>query len=207
MRLLPSMEGSVAQQLVWDSELLANGSEVLRFWEAHTPTVVLGKANLAADWVHEARCRADAVPVLRRESGGGSVVLSPGCLNYSAVFSLDQRPAWRNVQISLEAILRPLAAALSAEFRPPGDLAIGDRKIAGCAQRRTMSALLHHGTILYAFDTSLAERYLCLPNRQPAYRNGRSHLDFLANLAQTRKSLEQCVAAAWKDAFGIESIR
>jgi len=42
--------------------------------------------------------------------------------------------------------------------------------------------LLHHGTLLYAFESKLVERYLKDPRRQPEYRSGHRHTDFLGNL-------------------------
>jgi lipoate-protein ligase A len=42
--------------------------------------------------------------------------------------------------------------------------------------------VLHHGTLLHAFDASLVGKYLLEPCRQPGYRSGRQHADFLGNL-------------------------
>jgi lipoate-protein ligase A len=69
------------------------------------------------------------------------------------------------------------------------DLAIGDRKFAGHAQRRTRTTLLHHGTILYDFDLGCVGRLLREPARQPAYRRGRSHADFLVNVPLALEAL------------------
>jgi lipoate-protein ligase A len=64
------------------------------------------------------------------------------------------------------------------------DLALGDRKIAGACVYRTRG-LLHYGaSLLVDPDLSLIERYLRHPPREPAYRRGRGHRDFLAGLAQ-----------------------
>jgi lipoate-protein ligase A len=196
MRLLHSIEGTVAQQLAEDNALLAAGEEVLRFWESRETTVVLGRGNRAEDWVHADACVMDHVPVVRRDSGGGAVVLSAGCLNYSLVCSLERRPEWRNVAQSIEDILRPLSAALGTGFRKPGDLVIQERKVSGCAQRRNASCLLHHGTLLYDFDAGLAERYLKMPVRQPDYRKGRSHREFLSNLPFGAEEVRERVTVA-----------
>ena len=57
-------------------------------------------------------CRADGVAVLRRFSGGGAVVLGPGCLNYAIALSLVSRPELADVAASFRAILGRVAAAL-----------------------------------------------------------------------------------------------
>jgi lipoate-protein ligase A len=67
-------------------------------------------------------------------------------------------------------------------IRGISDLAMGERKVSGNSQRRSSRALLHHGTLLYAFEAATVERYLMEPYRQPDYRSGRCHADFLGNL-------------------------
>ena len=147
--------------------------------------VVLGRSGDANREVNLAACRADAVPVVHRSSGGGAVVVGPGCLNYCLTVSLDRHPALRDVRTSYRLILGELIRALDVPGLKIGgesDMVLSDRKVGGSAQRRDTHFLLHHGTLLYRFDPALAERYLLGPVRQPAYRSGRGHADFLGNL-------------------------
>jgi lipoate-protein ligase A len=197
MLLLPPFEGTVEQQLGKDRSLLSAGAEVLRFWESRETAVVLGRGNRAEQWVNRNACHEDGVPILRRDSGGGTVVIAQGCLNYCLVFSLDHRPGWRDVSRSFVEILGRMADALQVDFRPPCDLAWKERKVGGCAQRRTATSLLHHGTLLYGFDAGLAERYLLHPERQPPYRAGRPHREFLTNLPLTSDEIRKRVAQIW----------
>ena len=88
-------------------------------------------------------------------------------------------PALEDVAASFSTILERLAAALNVtDLTVAGgtDLALNGRKVSGNAQRRGRRALLHHGTLLYAFDASLAARYLrdprspaCVPSRSAAH--------------------------------------
>jgi lipoate-protein ligase A len=77
------------------------------------------------------------------------------------------------------------------------DLAIEQRKVSGNAQRRTQHAILHHGTLLYDFDAASSERFLKRPQRQPRYRAGRSHSDFLGNLPLSADEIRLRLLAAW----------
>jgi lipoate-protein ligase A len=77
------------------------------------------------------------------------------------------------------------------------DLAIEKRKVSGNAQRRTRSAILHHGTLLYDFDAARAEQLLKPPQREPRYRRGRLDRDFLGNLPLTAKEIRRRLLAAW----------
>ena len=191
------LRNDAAANLALDEFLLYQNEEVLRFWECARPVVVAGRSGLIEEQVRVEACAADGVDVLRRCSGGGAVVLGPGCLNYSLVFSFERRPRWRDVRRSIREILGRMSRALGAEICDPSDLACAGRKVSGNSQRRTASAVLHHGTLLYDFDAELASRYLLEPKRQPAYRRGRTHAQFLGNLPLSAPEIEQRVAEAW----------
>jgi lipoate---protein ligase len=160
------------------------GAEFLCVWEAPAPAVVLGRSADAGTDVDAESCRREGVPIVRRESGGGTVLLGPGCLNYTLILSLDLRPALTAVDESYAAILGAVgkAAAVHGAGRKGTDLTIGNRKFGGCAQRRRRRTVLHHGTILYEFRIEDTARFLKEPRRQPAYRCGRGHHDFLTNV-------------------------
>src|SRR5438309_11265473 len=85
---------TLAENLALDEALLLDaetgGPEVLRLWQWPRHAVVLGAGGKLADDVYEDACRADGVPILRRSSGGGSVLLGSGCLLFSLVLRLDR---------------------------------------------------------------------------------------------------------------------
>jgi lipoate---protein ligase len=193
------------EQLAHDSALFESvehgASESLyRSWQAARPVVVVGRhSRVAADVFHDA-CLADGVHVLRRGSGGGAVVLGPGCLNYAVVLSLVSRPELANVAASFRYILERIVVALDI----PGlavaggtDLALDGRKVSGNAQRRGRRALIHHGTLLFGFETGLATRYLQEPVRQPAYRTGRRHAEFIGNIPLPAETIRERLEDAW----------
>src|SRR5258708_40181256 len=82
------------QNLACDEALLDAGEEglgegVLRTWESKEYFVVLGHACKARADVNLDTCRAQGIPVLRRCSGGGTVVQGPGCFNYAGILRID----------------------------------------------------------------------------------------------------------------------
>jgi lipoate-protein ligase A len=151
--------------------------------------------------VNIVECQAAGIPVLRRSSGGGTVLLGPGCLNYTLTLALARRPALANVPASYRTLLNQVARAL----RVPGlevhgtDILLRGRKISGNAQRRTRDWLLHHGTILHRLDLPLMECLLLEPPRQPAHRGGRTHRQFVTALDITTPRLKQRITDFWMD--------
>jgi lipoate-protein ligase A len=169
-------------------------------WEATRPVVIVGRSHHTAEDVILDACAADGVPVLRRFSGGGTVVLGPGCLNYAVALPLVSQPGLADVAASFRLVLGRIVTALGipgVAIEGRTDLAIGGKKVSGNAQRRGRRALLQHGTLLYNFDPALALRYLKEPARRPAYRAERNHSAFMGNLPLDRERVQASLASAW----------
>lgn len=167
------------------------GKEHLLIWEAAHPAVILPRNGPADAWANVEACAARDIPILRRDSGGGAVVLGPGCLNFALFLSLDARPALADVTGSYAALLGAIVETLSIPHVSLHctDLALGNRKFAGHAQRRLRHTLLHHGTVLYSYDLGLIDALLPEPPRRPAWRGSRRHWEFLTNVSLDRTEL------------------
>jgi lipoate-protein ligase A len=196
------------ENLACDEALLdwcdgGGGPGALRFWEPGQYFVVVGYANQVEAEVKVEACRTHGVPILRRCSGGGTVLQGPGCLNYSLVLEINADERLRNITQTnrwiMESHQRELAARLNEPVRVQGhtDLTLGPRKFSGNAQRRKRRAVLFHGTFLLQFDLSLVERFLLLPKQQPAYRQNRSHEEFLTNLKLPSTTVKEMLGQAW----------
>jgi lipoate-protein ligase A len=174
--------------------------ETLRFWESKRVAVIVGPSAVIAREVDEPACLRDEVPVIRRCSGGGAVVVAPGCLSYSLFLSLDARPELRDIRYSYRWLLGRIIDELQVRglgVRGSSDLVLGRCKVSGSAQRRGRRTLLHHGTFLYEFDLSKIEQYLKEPVRQPAYREGRRHAAFVANLSRDAGPIKDALIRAF----------
>ncbi len=220
---------SVEQNLALDEALLELAHEGLvtttyvRTWMAAEPVVVLGSSSRVDEELDSLVCEAAGVRVVRRPSGGATVVLGPGCLMWSVVTPHPVGvPA---IEAIHAAMLDPLAAAINAALpaaahhaghrvarRGTSDLAISDpqggepahrerdvpeRKVSGNALRVRRHGVLYHGTLLDSFNLSLVAKVLRHPPREPDYRSRRSHSDFLANLNLGREALEKIVRTAF----------
>src|SRR5438874_7560028 len=153
MRLLDLTLPEAAANLALDEGLLleaeaGRGGEVLRLWEWPSPAVVLGAGGSINDDVDADNCAADGVPILRRSSGGGTVLLGAGCLCYSWVVRYDRGPELREIHSSYSWILSLIAEALTGllpEITVAGisDLASEGLKFSGSSQQRKRDHLLH----------------------------------------------------------------
>jgi lipoate-protein ligase A len=207
MQFLDLTLPTVAENLALDEALLLEAEagsqgEVLRLWEWPAPAVVLGSGCRLAEDVNEAACRADGLPILRRASGGGTVLLGPGCLLYTLVLAYDRSPALREIRWSYRYILGRIRDSLvdimsGIELAGTSDLAAAGLKFSGNAQQRKRTYLLHHGTLLYGFAIDQVSRYLHMPARQPDYRGGRGHSAFLRNLPTEAVDLRRRLREGW----------
>lgn len=176
---------------------------MLRVWESPVHFVVLGFSGELQAEVRKEACEARGLPILRRVSGGGTVVQGPGVLNYAVVMRPAPSHEASSVRGAHRFVLGKLAAAIASltgeEVRLTGDsdLAIAGRKISGNAQRRRGRAALVHGTILLGLDLSIVEDVLTLPERRPAYRAGRRHTAFMRNLDLDREELKKKLREVW----------
>jgi lipoate-protein ligase A len=96
MKYFDSTLPTPAENLACDEALLdlreeGRVGDVLRFWEPREPFVVVGYANRVEREVNLEACRARGIPVLRRCSGGGTVVQGAGCLDYSLILGIGDQ--------------------------------------------------------------------------------------------------------------------
>ncbi|MDO8580218.1 MAG: lipoate--protein ligase family protein, partial [Candidatus Omnitrophota bacterium] len=161
---------SPQENILFDEVLLAlaekgGTDEILRFWESPSYFVVLGRISKPQDDLNIAEVARHQIPVVRRSSGGGTVLQGKGCLNYSLILSKDKNPQLADLKKSYQVILQQIITAfkkldVEAQYFPISDIAIAhtQKKFSGNAQKRAKHFILHHGTILYAFDLNLIER-------------------------------------------------
>ncbi len=196
---------SIAENLALDEALLeqsAQFGDVLRFWESPELGVILGRASRVGEEVKQDYCRQAGIPILRRCSGGATVVVGPGCLMYAVVLRTTEHPGLKVVDKAHRFVLERLQAALRClgfpvEMSGTSDLTLEGRKFSGNSLRCKKDALLYHGTILYGADLDRIAACLTMPPRQPEYRRHRTHKTFLVNLAVDPALLAGQLSAVW----------
>lgn len=174
------------------AEARATGRALCRVYRPAGVAVVIGRGGNAARELHEAAIAADGVPVYRRPGGGGAVVLDPGNVIVALVLPL---PGLGGIPAAFKLASDVVIGALDAcgvagvTQRGVSDLALGDRKLGGSCLRRERGLAHYTTTLLVDPDLALLDRYLQHPPREPDYRAGRAHRDFVTTLR----------AAGWAD--------
>ena len=170
-----------------DAELLVDTGSAYRVmvWEPEFLCIVLGQSNQVERSVMAAHALEDNVPVYKRPSGGEAVVLSPKML----VISILQRGAeLRSPRFYFNRINEKIIKALNRlgvkDLGTKGisDLCLGEQKILGSSIYRNKDLVFYHGVLNRAESPALMERYLEHPSREPGYRKGRKHRDFVTSL-------------------------
>jgi lipoate-protein ligase A len=177
---------------------------------AREVVVVVSRSRSPEREIFVERCAADHVPVVVRPSGGGAVVLAPGVVAASAVLAADPgarfpEPYFRRCCGAVAEALAALGVA-GVEMRGISDLCLGDRKVAGSSLRLAGGRVLFQVSVLVDPDLGLLDRYLRHPSREPAYRAGRGHREFVTSLRLAGSAASTgAVVAALEERLHVEA--
>jgi lipoate-protein ligase A len=172
-----------------DAALLEDNTSTYRFmvWEPGFLCIVLGQSNQLDQSVYVEPAAVDSVPVYKRPSGGETVVLSTGTL---VVSILKRGDGLRSPRLYFNAYNEKIIQALrglgvkNLSNNGISDICIGEKKILGSSIYRNKDRVLYHGVLNRAESVDIIERYLKHPLREPDYRDGRSHKDFVTSLVK-----------------------
>ena len=201
--------------LALDEALLENAEngvigETLRVWESSTYFVVLGYSSKWKNEVLVQPCEKDRIPVLRRKSGGATVLQGPGCLNFNLILEASAHSGinsdTKNIMSRHQQIAQSWNLPGNIEIQGISDLTWNGKKFSGNAMRRGKKYFLFHGTFLYQFALEKIQNYLGTPAREPKYRKHRSHTDFLTTIPVSKKQIVDSLRKSWKAEAVLEGI-
>lgn len=115
------------------------------------PTVICGRNQDVELEVNLPYCRANAIDVVRRKSGGGCVYADRSNIMFSYItHSADVVTTFTRYTSTVAAMLRSMGLDASATDR--NDILIGRRKVSGNAFYHLPGRSIVHGTMLYDTD-------------------------------------------------------
>lgn len=158
---------------------------LFRFFESQSTVVVLANSNQADKETNLEACQSLDVPILKRKGGGGTVVLGPGCLiltfSFYAKDIFGNKEYFKKInQLWINALKEVGIQNLSENGI--SDICCGDKKVAGTSIFRKKHLLVYQGSMLVNPDLKLISQLLAHPSKEPDYRAGRDHHDFLTTL-------------------------
>jgi len=194
-----------------DIELLNKKSNQFLIWIPDKVYIVLGASNHADDALNMENVLKDRIPVLKRPSGGQTVILTPNNIIIAAVFVDKKTTHPKDV---FEQINKLIISTIektgirNLSLMGISDIAISGKKILGSAIYRSKDALLYHAVLNLGEPSVTFERYLKHPSKEPDYRKGRSHTEFVTSLKEkgyTRSyhQLENELSLSFERTFGI----
>jgi lipoate-protein ligase A len=176
---------SIFQQLQWEEALLRTDK---RNWcilnSGSSPAIVMGISGQVQQWVQQEKWTQAPIPLIRRFSGGGTVIVDENTLFVTLICQADALPVSPFprplMQWTAEELYRPLFSAFPFQLQE-NDYTLEGRKWGGNAQSIMKGRWLHHSSLLWDYRSEYMD-YLLVPLKMPAYRQGRSHTDFLCRL-------------------------
>jgi lipoate-protein ligase A len=189
-----------------DIHLLEDKTKRFLTWIPDKTYIVLGASNQAEDALYVDNVEQDHITVLKRPSGGQTVMLTPNNLVIAVVFidpkSLQPKDVFERInKIIIAAIEKAGISHLS--MKGISDIAVDGKKISGSAIYRRKDALLYHAVLNMGEHAITFEKYLKHPSKEPDYRQGRSHSEFVTSLkeigyTQSYEYLENILALSFE---------
>lgn len=153
--------------------------------------IVMGLSNQPEALLDMAKVKADRIPVIKRFSGGGTVIVDESTLFVTFIlakkdFDLSPFP---------EPILKWGEQVFADAWNIDGfhlrenDYCIKERKCGGNAQYISKDRFLQHTSFLWDYSQENMQ-YLLLPTRRPKYRLDKSHDEFLTRLKHQGSTVE-----------------
>lgn len=193
-----------------DMEMLKGNSNQFMIWIPDKVYIVLGASNNPNDALNLDKVIKDNITVLKRPSGGQTVMLTPNNIIIAAVFfdksTLHPKDVFQQInKLIISAIEK--AGIENLSLMGISDIAISGKKILGSAIYRSKKALLYHAVLNLGEPSTTFERYLKHPSKEPDYRQGRSHSEFVTSLKEkgytkSYHHLENIISLSFESSFG-----
>uniref|UniRef100_A0A0A9AHZ2 BPL/LPL catalytic domain-containing protein n=1 Tax=Arundo donax TaxID=35708 RepID=A0A0A9AHZ2_ARUDO len=212
MRLVTMSGAPILRQLHLEERLLRHTGDNWCIINDGTtpPTIVMGVSGRVSELVEIQPVLRDRVPVVRRFSGGGTVIVDQGTMfvtlicNKTAVDGLQPFP--RDIMSWTSKLYGKVFEGFGEFHLRENDYAFNHLKFGGNAQSITKNRWVHHTSFLWDYDVKNMD-YLKIPKRAPEYRLERNHTDFLCRMKEympSRSVFTDRVITALREHFSVK---
>ncbi len=170
-----------------DAFLFREGATGILVWQPKETVIVLGQSNSIETSLRTEAVEADGVRVTKRPSGGETVILTPLTVAFTVARNFPVMIRFGDFFSMVNSVvIEGLAEMGVSRLGSKGisDITLGNRKILGSSMRKAGNKLVYHAVLNMAENPALFSKYLSHPRREPDYRAGRSHHEFVTSLAE-----------------------
>ncbi|XP_019057286.1 PREDICTED: uncharacterized protein LOC104825807 [Tarenaya hassleriana] len=199
----------ILQQLHLEEKLLRtfSGNWCIINDGTNAPAIVMGMSGKPYELLELGSVIRDQIPVIKRFTGGGTVIVDKDTVFVSLICNKDDVPGvqpYPRSLLYLPTVLHKVARTICELVRrflvsgfflvPPWkifissfvvfaspDYVFGDHKFGGNAQSITRNRWIHHTSFLWDYSVENMA-YLKLPSKAPQYRLERDHTDFVCRM-------------------------
>ena len=171
-------------------------------WIPQNPCIVLGRSKRETEDINLEYANMDKIPIVRRVTGGGTVLIDEGCIVIDIGFKAKDRRktidllSQGNIFLTKQLQLVGIPAEIDPKWP---DIKISNHKICGSSLGIRKTLFLYSASIVCMASTIVKiEHYLKLPQRSPDYRLLRSHKDFLISIDQVSSVSQAEIVAILK---------
>ncbi|MGD9032610.1 MAG: lipoate protein ligase C-terminal domain-containing protein [Desulfobacteraceae bacterium] len=177
------------------------GREALSLVSPATPYACVGFHQDVEQEVDMGFCRANNIPVFRREVGGGAVYLDGHQLFYQLILRKDNPLVPLKKEAFYRKFLEPVIRVyqrigIPAEYKPINDLITGTRKISGTGAGEIGDCVVFVGNLIVDFNYEMMAKILMVPDEK--FRD-KIHKTMVDNLSTIRRELGEIEASLWDE--------
>ncbi len=192
----------IFEQLKLEEALVRNDH---RNWclinQGSTRAIVMGISGKPELLLNVDRVSQDQIPVIKRFSGGGTVIVDENTLFVTFIcqkeihsFAAYPEPIMKWSEEIYQSVFPQEHFSLREN-----DFVFGEKKFGGNAQYIKKDRWLHHTSFLWDYHKENMD-YLLHPKKTPTYRKERPHTEFLCTLREHFQAMDE-VAAGIKHAL------
>ena len=192
MNLLHLQNRPIAEQLFLEEQLLREDHRNFCLINVGSPpAIVMGISGKAEALIHLDQL-PKSIPILRRFSGGGTVIVDENTVFITFICNKADHPFPAYPEPILRWAESMIAPSIQGLQLRENDFVIGKRKCGGNALYIKKDRWLVHTSFLWNYDPSRMN-LLKHPAKTPPYREGRSHEEFVCRLSDHLENQEKWI--------------